>query len=55
MEDGCSHLYLIVPSAAVVAHALLRTDLGILLDGDVFVGLERGDGVVGDLSTSFDC
>jgi hypothetical protein len=34
-------LYLIVPSAAVVAHALLRTDLRILLDGDVFVGLER--------------
>jgi hypothetical protein len=35
-----SHLDLVVPSAALYTYALLRTDLGVLLDGDVFVGLE---------------
>jgi hypothetical protein len=29
----------------------LRTDLGVLLDGDVLVGFKGGDSVVGDLST----
>jgi hypothetical protein len=29
--------------------ALLRLDLAVVLDGDLVVGLERGDGVFGDL------
>ena len=35
-----SHLDLCVPISGGCADALLRTDLGILLDGDVLVGLE---------------
>lgn len=33
------------------SHALLCRDLAIMLDGDLVVRLESGDGVIGDLCT----
>lgn len=46
------HIWIFVmPSAAFLQDALLRTDLLILLDGNVLVGLEGGHDVVGDLGT----
>jgi hypothetical protein len=38
-----------MPSASLVQDALLRTDLGVLLDRDVLVGLEGGHDIIGDL------
>jgi hypothetical protein len=37
---------------SAVKKTLLRGDLAVSLDGDLIVGLENGDGVVGDLGTA---
>lgn len=38
---------------SAVKKTLLRPDLAVRLDGDLIVGLEDGDGVVGDLGTAW--
>lgn len=41
---------MLCPMSAVMK-TLLRLDLAVSLDGDLVVGLERGDGVAGDIGT----
>jgi hypothetical protein len=38
---------------SAVKKALLRLDLAVVFDGDLVVGLEHGDGVIGDLSAAW--
>jgi hypothetical protein len=46
------HTLIVYHISCALNLALLRLDLAVRLDGDLVVGLQGGDGIIGDLGTS---